>query len=106
MTSNELVPMSNRMAWSARRANRNARNSVRVLLLQGQNKIAVDSFILQTNVPISYNRPLSNYASVPANINLKSRLKLILCKFHNHAQNVQAVVLAGHTSRKHGGLYE
>ena len=33
-------------------------------------------------------------------------MKSIMSQFHNHAQNVQAVVLAGHTSRKHGGLYE
>ena len=29
-----------------------------------------------------------------------------ISQFHNHVQNVQAVVLAGHTSCKHGGLYD
>ena len=56
------------------------------------------------------NRPLSNYASVPANNDLKSRLVLrcavAISQFHNHAQYVEAVCLTGHTSCKHGGLYE
>ena len=29
-----------------------------------------------------------------------------ISQFHSHAQYVQAVCLAGHTSSKHGGLYE
>ena len=29
-----------------------------------------------------------------------------ISQFHNHAQNVQAVVLAGHTSCKLDGLYD
>ena len=29
-----------------------------------------------------------------------------ISQFHNHAQYIQAVCLAGHTSCKHGGLYE
>ena len=29
-----------------------------------------------------------------------------ISQFHSHVQNVQGVVLAGHTSFKHGGLYE
>ena len=31
-------------------------------------------------------------------------LLISISQFHNHAQNVHAVVLAGHMSRKHGGF--